>query len=52
MEEAKWQAFLTELTALCHEHGIGIEGGRPYELEAEDSERKFSLTDEGDLEFA
>lgn len=43
--------FLSELTALSHQHGIGIKDGELYELEVEDGERRYSSDEESKLDF-
>lgn len=54
MEDDKINSFLSELTALSHKHGIGIndiECAELYELEAEDAERRYSIDKQSLLHF-
>lgn len=51
MEDDKLQQFLTELTALSHKHGLGINGAELYELESDDSERRYTCDNNSLLGF-
>lgn len=51
MGQEKIEAFLTELTALSHRHGVGVKDGALYELELEDGERRYNCDEESRLDF-
>ena len=54
MEDEKVSGFLSELTALSHKYGLGIndiESTELYELEAEDAERRYSIDNQSILRF-
>ena len=54
MEDEKINQFLSELTALSHKHGLGIngiQGAELYELEAEDSERRYTCDQQSQIDF-
>ena len=43
--------FCAELTALSRKYQLAIEGGVQYEMEADDSERRYYVRPSGELEF-
>lgn len=51
MDQEQIEQFLNELTALSHRHKLGINGGELYELDLEDSERRYSCDEESVLDF-
>lgn len=52
MSEEKINAFLAELTALSHKHGLGITpDGDLFEMEADDSERQYSCDGSSKIDF-
>lgn len=51
MDNDKIETFLNELTALSHKHGLGIDGAELYELESEDSERRYTCGNNSLLDF-
>lgn len=52
MDDNKIMAFLEELTALSHKHGLGINpDGDLFELESDDAERTYRCDDNSHLDF-
>lgn len=51
MNQEQIEQFLYELTALSHRHKVGIKDGELYELELEDSERRYSCDEQSVLDF-
>lgn len=48
-EITKWDRFADALTELCNEHGIGLEGAFPYEMEQDDWLFSYRVADDGKL---
>jgi hypothetical protein len=51
MKDQKIKAFLDELTALSHKHGLGLTRAQTFELEAEDAERAYQMDDDSLVDF-
>lgn len=52
MEDIKIEAFLSELTALSHKHGLGINtNGDLFELESDDGDRRYACDDDSKIDF-
>jgi hypothetical protein len=50
--QAEIDAFLNDLTAVCHKHGIGLaQSATMFLLECDDDERRWRETNNGLIEF-